>query len=263
MVLRSLSLDAGYKEIGKQMFQDILKVAKNQQDWRAVTPIECYDPARTARRSALAHVGVSYKKDATRDMVIVRVSTVLPFTVETVTALLLDLDSRSRWDPRFVRGEKIQRVDKTSDVVHMICKSYSSPYKYRDFVLFRSNTKLDGGGKLLCCRSVLHPKGPECKDSVRAVLFPTGYIVTPTQYTQEQGGPVSPAGQYCMLTYIAQMDREAVLTVTPDLLGETDELSQSIANITTLLTHQAAAAPQPIAIDPLLDVKITPEVEAT
>jgi hypothetical protein len=36
-----------------------------------------------------------------------------------------------------------------------------------------------GGGMVLAARSCLHALGPECKDNVRAVLFPTGYLLTP------------------------------------------------------------------------------------
>ena len=78
-----------------------------------------------------------------------------------------------------MQGKVLQKIDKSSDVVHMVFKSHSSPYKYRDFVLFRSSHKIDGGGKLLACRSVIHPQGSESKDNVRAVLFPSGYIITP------------------------------------------------------------------------------------
>ncbi len=42
-----------------------------------------------------------------------------------------------------------------------------------------------------------------------------------------------------MLTFVAQMDREAVLIVSPDLLGETNELRQSILNIRHVLQQQA------------------------
>jgi len=172
-------------------------------------------------------------------MVIVRVSTTLPFDVDVVADLLLDLDKRTHWDPKFVQGKVLQKIDKSSDVVHMVFKSHSSPYKYRDFVLFRSSHKIDGGGKLLACRSVLHPMGSESKDNVRAVLFPSGYIITPPPQPTTNNNTVSPLTGQCMLTYIAQMDKEAVLTVAPDLLGETHELSLGIANIATVLSRAA------------------------
>lgn len=48
------------------------------------------------------------------------------------------------------------QIDKVSDVVQMVFKSYSSPYKYRDFVVFRSRTNLEGGLSLAPPPSILH-----------------------------------------------------------------------------------------------------------
>jgi len=240
VVLKSVSLDAGYKNISQQMFQELLKVAKNLQDYRVVTPVLSYDDNENQRIDELKHVHVSYKKGGLpSDMVIVRVSATLPFDVDVVSDLLLDLDKRTYWDPKFVQGKVLQKIDKSSDVVHMVFKSHSSPYKYRDFVLFRSSHKIDGGGKLLACRSVLHPMGSESKDNVRAVLFPSGYIITPPPQPTNNNTVSPPLTGQCMLTYIAQMDKEAVLTVAPDLLGETHELSLGIANIATVLSRAA------------------------
>jgi len=236
------------------MFQELLKVAKNTQDYRVVTPVLSYDDNENQRIEELKHVHVSYKKGGLpSDMVIVRVSVTLPFDVDVVADLLLDIDKRTFWDPKFVQGKVLQTIDKTSDVVHMVFKSHSSPYKYRDFVLFRSSHKIDGGGKLLACRSVLHPLGSESKDNVRAVLFPSGYIITPPPQpptnnntvriimgsSPPNDSPSAPVTGQCMLTYIAQMDKEAVLTVAPDLLGETHELSLGIANIAAVLSRAA------------------------
>lgn len=256
VALKAVSLDSNHRTVAQTMFQDILKVAKNQQDWRTVTPVESYDPVEAERSALLAHVGVAYKVDPSRELTVVRVSTVLPFEVDAVAELLLDLSMQSHWDPRFVQGKVLHQEDRVSDVVHKVFKSYSSPYKYRDFVLFRSHTKLDGGGRLLGSRSVHHARGPEFKDNVRAVLLPTGYIITQAGQPQK-GGLTSATGHYSMLTYIAQMDHEAVLTVAPDLLGETQQLSQGIANINTVLARQQAATRGTNAAPPAMSISVT------
>lgn len=73
------------------------------------------------------------------------------------------------------------------------------------------------------------------KDNVRAVLFPTGYILSPLQGQtvdiHHSNGTVTSSTDACLLTFIAQFDREGVLIVSPDLLGETNELRQTISNI--------------------------------
>lgn len=87
------------------------------------------------------------------------------------------------------------------------------------------------------------------KDNVRAVLYPSGYILTPLR---DQGVDVHPLpgsapsaavqtlsdlGCACQLTFVTQMDRESVLIFSPDLLGETNELRQSFNNIKACLAR--------------------------
>ena len=87
------------------------------------------------------------------------------------------------------------------------------------------------------------------KDNVRAVLYPTGYILVPLRdqavdvYPLPGSAPsapihsVSELGSACMLTFVTQMDRESVLIVSPDLLGETNELRQTFNNIKACLAR--------------------------
>lgn len=237
---------------------------------------------------------------------------------------------RKEWDLKFHKGKcleqrqsgeygvtaaghpvALQYPDYQTDIVHMVFKSYSSPYKYRDVVLVRSFALIDktrtefeaagykqrqcvgpsassypsnaasstppsssssgddasaspgskketeepifaegcfaDGGMIFGTRSVIHAAGPEFKDNVRAVLYPTGYILTPLRNQQieihppqsSSAAPVvcSDVGSSCLLTFISQMDRESVLIVSPDLLGETNELRQTIRNIKTCLAR--------------------------
>lgn len=71
------------------------------------------------------------------------------------------LTDRKEWDIKFHKGTRLQSLDGENDVVHMVFKSFSSPYKYRDFVALRCRSILEGGTIVLGTRSVLHPLGPE------------------------------------------------------------------------------------------------------
>jgi len=179
-----------------------------------------------------------------------------------VADFLRDLKRTKEWNLKFHKGRRVAAIDENSDVVHMVFKSFSSPYKYRDFVCLRSITKIENGGMVLVARSVLHPNGPEQKGNVRAVLFPSGYILTPL--AKVKGLPLCPmkdrcvlrdaahmsryshkvglqeATERCFFTFVAQLDREGVLIASPDLLGESNELLDSINNIKECLRMDAA-----------------------
>jgi len=211
-------------------------------------------------------VTVNFYKDPTKDVVSVRVSTIMRFTVQKVAEFLKDLRRYKEWNQKFHRGRRLLTLDENTDVVHMVFKSFSSPYKYRDFVLLRSVSKLENGGMVLVARSVLHQSGPEQKGNVRAVLFPSGFILTPlpkvkglplcpmkdrcvlkdaphiSRYSHKVG--LQEATERCLFTFVAQLDREGVLIVSPDLLGESNELTESINNIKECLRLDAVKEQQ-------------------
>lgn len=236
-VLKSVSLaDRPYRGVVKEMFHDIYKL-KSEVDWHLVPFYQGAlsseedekevphpdDPKLCTNPDCVCKVQIKYKKDAKKDMVIVCASMMMPFEVDEVADIIFDLKLREYWDTKFHSGKVVEIKDRNTDVVQMVFKSFSSPYKYRDLCLLRSTTKLENGGRLLATRSVLHPSAPET-EHVRAVLFPTGWIVTPTR---EPGR--------CFLSYIGQMDREAVLIISPDLLGESNDLRQGFQNLKTVL----------------------------
>jgi hypothetical protein len=170
-------------------------------------------------------VSVAFKKDLGREIVTLRVSTVFPFTVGEVEALITSVGRRKDWDPKFHKGHKLDSLEGSSDVVHMVFKSCSSPYKYRDFCLLRCQTDLEHGTRLLGERSIIHSTAPEDKDNVRAVMYPSGWVLTPLTEEEAKAAEASvpenpalsaPSGKakkdspFCLLTFVAQMDREAV-----------------------------------------------------
>jgi len=244
-ILKSLSLtDVGYKSIAQQSFQELIKIAGDQSNqWMSVS-----ERGEEKKVVDLFHrVTINYRNDTAqdKDLVIVRITAPMPYSIDEVTPLLLDLKKRKEWDVKFHRGKRVAKLDNTSDVAHLVFKSFSSPYKYRDFCILRSWSKLEKGGTILAARSILHPNAPEQKDNVRAVLFPSGYIVSPLDNSmiedKSSSSPSSsshPPSSGCTVTFIAQMDRESVLIISPDLLGESNELRQSFNNIRMYLQQQ-------------------------
>lgn len=301
--------------------------------WRLVNVVPQFDSAGRPILSASAgsfdeDVSLFYRKHVKQDMVVVKMQCIVPYRMEEIAPYLADLRRRKEWDLKFFKGKcleqrasqeyavskdgqpiPLQYPEYQSDIVHMIFKSFSSPYKYRDVVVVRSFTQVDktrrefeeqgfkqrqqlapagaaaaqqpyshpassgddshdgsatgrewedpifkegvfaDGGMLFGTRSVIHAQGPEFKDNVRAVLYPTGYILVPLRDQPVDihplpGSPpdapvqsVSDLGCACQLTIVMQMDRESVLIVSPDLLGETNELRQTFNNIKACLAR--------------------------
>jgi hypothetical protein len=307
-------------------------------------------------------VALLYRKvSKPADLTAVKMTCILPYAMEEVAPYLADLRRRKEWDLKFHKGkclevrhtqeytnangpqalqqqpqgQSLQYPEIQADIVHMVFKSFSSPYKYRDVVLLRAFAAVDktradfdaqgfkarqtlasattspataaagasatgsayhqmnqqqqqqqsgsgsdsprngsgagagtgageaedpifsgegyfaDGGLLFGSRSVLHAAGPELKDNVRAVLYPTGYALTPLRdqavlvhalpgSDEVSGGGaqvLSTPGCACLLTFVAQLDRESVLIVAPDLLGETNELRHTFANLKACLAR--------------------------
>lgn len=221
-------------------------------------------------------VSVTYKKDVFKEKTIVKVEAQFSHSVEHVLAVLVDLRKQAVWDMKFHRGvcacahaalwthahihtitqshihtfthihtfdtfthshnhirtrsagKVIERLDKGADVAHLVYKSFSSPYKYRDLCLLRCRLPLPGGhgeGEMLVARSVQHVE--KAKDNERGNVFAAGFVLRPRDN-----------GRATQLTFVMQLDQAAVLIVSPDLLGESDELEMSIHNIRMMLDEQ-------------------------
>eukprot|EP00466_Bigelowiella_natans_P009186 jgi/Bigna1/88767/estExt_fgenesh1_pg.C_380004 len=124
-------------------------------------------------------------------IVMVRTQCLMDFSIEEITSLILDSTRREQWDLKFHRGQVVAQLGNNIDIVHYVFKSFSSPYKYRDFCLLRSWTELQNGGRLVAMRSVIHPRVPEQKDYSRAILYPTGYLIVPASTDTELEGKSS------------------------------------------------------------------------
>jgi hypothetical protein len=124
-------------------------------------------------------VQLSYKRDSSRELTLLRLTCVLPLPVDVVASVYRDLQRRSQWDVKFHRGHVIAKLDEATDVAHLVFRSFSSPYKQRDMCLLRTAARLEPGGVILASRSVAHPNAPEAKENVRVVVAPSGLLLTP------------------------------------------------------------------------------------
>jgi len=135
------------------------------------------------------------------------------------------------WNKKVVSQRKHRVLDDRHFVVHQIFKKFNSPFKFSDFVL------------LICLRPDVKTKrfviafasianyddlaeNNNAMNAQRATLLPSGFEIRATRDNPERSH----------VSYRAHMTNESVLTVSADLLGETDELFQSMLGIEKLIT---------------------------
>jgi len=137
------------------------------------------------------------------------------------------------WNTKIVAQQRQRMIDAQHCVVHQTLKCFNSPYKLRDFVLFTC-LRPDEAAKryLLVFASVSgYEELPESGNPnvQRAVMLPSGFEIRPTKDNVNKSH----------VSYRAHLTNESVLTVSADLLGETDELFQSMLRIEQLISASA------------------------
>lgn len=208
--------DIEYKSLVDSAFDEVFRISESDQGWRFVP-----DESGTG-------IQVVYKQAVGSDTVVLRVGLAVAQPADEVFRALLPVDSRADWDVKFHSGRVAQVLTDNVEIVHEVFRAFGSPYKHRDLCLLRSWRADPDGSYAIAERSVAsHPDVPELKDHVRAGLGPSGFLITPY------------ASDSTLLIWIAQLDREAVLIFSPDLLGETDELFRSFHNLRLQLADAA------------------------
>ena len=134
------------------------------------------------------------------------------------------------WNRKIVEWRLVQRFDDGNHfVMEETYKSFNSPYKFRDFVVlrcFRENYNNEGRHLMVFSSISNYDKIPESKDKLRTIILPTGFEVKPYGNDKTRS----------RVSFRAHMTNESILLVSADLLGETDELFQSLARIGDLVT---------------------------
>jgi len=157
-------------------------------------------------------------------------SAVYDFLVrESVTKSWDATQSDMSWNTKIVAQRRERVIDDRHCVMHQTLKCFNSPYKLRDFVLLNC-VRPDVAAKryLLVWASVTdYEELPESSNVnvQRAVMLPSGFEIRPQKDNVHKSH----------VSYRAHMTNESVLTVSADLLGETDELFQSMLRIEQLI----------------------------
>ncbi len=207
----------------------------------------------------------------------IRATMILPYSAHSVSRFLWNMENRHYWDPKFDHGKLISSLENSSvnqenEIVQFLHRSHSSPYKFRDSVLLRANHSIpadsyrkDGqkiGEPLVIhsYRSVSHPAAPDHKDPTRSVWLSSGIIISPLEGQQSDVAPpgINPysnangsstnginiptnstvTSDACLVTIFYQFDREAILILSPDLLGESQEFRSSLARLKLILGNE-------------------------
>lgn len=151
-----------------------------------------------------------------------------PFSPSVTRKYLVNLRLMAQWDHKFEQGAVIETLGNGSaDVVHFAYNSFSSPHKYRDMCLIRVEEPYMKGGFLLAAKSVVHEGAKEKEGSTRCSVAASGYVLRPSVTV--------PGGTD--LTLVLQGDKEAMLIVSQDILGDTNDTRQALANIHRLETE--------------------------
>lgn len=236
--------ETSHRKLIEQAFEEFKEISESKTGWKE------------ARKYGASPIFLNYRrdtpnerKDATADEVTtIRCSVAVPYPPERVFQLLADGSRQREWNHKYQGGEVLRVIDESSEVVRCLFKSCSSPYKYREFNLLKAWHQTPGGEHTCVFRSIASDKPPR-EGHVHAVLLPSGFSVAPLPVESAQSRPPvvkagmskaklvapAPSAVASLVTCVLQLDKEGVLVVSPDLLGESSELQDSLMNLSTLL----------------------------
>ena len=145
-----------------------------------------------------------------------------------VFVLFLKTDgTQEGWNRKMVDQKVVERLDDTNFVYEETYKSFNSPYKFRDFVVlrcFRKNYKNENRHLMVFSSISNYDKIAESKEKLRTIILPSGFEIKPYENNPNRSH----------VSFRAHMTSESILLVSADLLGETDELFESLARIEKL-----------------------------
>lgn len=99
-------------------------------------------------------------------------------------------EERTQWDPSIEGGEVLETLDGHSDVVAVRLRHDWIWLRMRDLCLSRYWKREENGTYLIFFQSAEHPKCPQRRGAVRAVIHSGGYVITPLK-TRAGGKPRS------------------------------------------------------------------------
>lgn len=203
-----------YSEILNTKMEEIEFVFENAcDDWRWVE-----DEFKSDKSVEAESLKIAYVKDANNDNWKMKCLLDVSASAENVYKYLNER-GLSFLSKKMTKVEKITDLDNYSSILRMVFKHYSSPYKHYDLCTLVGGVSKPDGTYRVGTLSIDHHNAPESKDMSRVILLPSGWHIKPL-------GP-----EKCHVQFFAQMTNESVLIVSPDLLGETDDLMQSLIGL--------------------------------
>jgi hypothetical protein len=226
------------KRLIQSVEAEIMKLLQDDSNWRYIQPNLSLNSLNLHDLNQCSVL--CYKKDSSRDTIMLKQIIILPYPAASTAKLLHEISRRNEWDLKFHQGKLIQSLENSLDIVQLSFKSFARPYKFRDLVCLRNQSILPNNNILQVYRSVLHSKCPEGKNCKRAVWFPSAHLVAPlhnqlSDCYDANNNIIGSSSEACVLTFFHQLDSESQLIVSPDLLGESNELRQSLINLKLLL----------------------------
>ncbi|XXQ34584.1 PX domain-containing protein [Plasmodiophora brassicae] len=201
-----------FQTIAASAFDCIHKIASSDQGWRVIET-----PVRGAATLQIVH------KQTPEGLFLVRLACSIPRKAGDIQAVLCDESMRLSWDRKVQTSAVVQSLDEHTDVLHEVYKTPSMASKNQEFTMLRSWRAEPDGSYALVQRSISNGTAG------RASLT-TGFLLQPVVGNDDPDAPAS-----TLLLWVAQLDRESVLLVTSDLLGECDDLQESFRSLVSLL----------------------------
>eukprot|EP00485_Elphidium_margaritaceum_P019933 CAMPEP_0202728948 /NCGR_PEP_ID=MMETSP1385-20130828/185884_1 /ASSEMBLY_ACC=CAM_ASM_000861 /TAXON_ID=933848 /ORGANISM="Elphidium margaritaceum" /LENGTH=589 /DNA_ID=CAMNT_0049395201 /DNA_START=31 /DNA_END=1800 /DNA_ORIENTATION=- len=148
------------------------------------------------------------------------------------------------WNTKIIQQQQVEKLDAMHFIIHQTYKSFNSMYKFSDFLLLtclRKDVQAKRFHILFASvnnyRVSLHSSQQQQSkmqqilknnnsNTKRAILLPSGFEIRPTKENVNKSH----------VSFRAHMTNESVLTVSADLLGETDELFKSMLRIQQLIS---------------------------
>lgn len=108
-------------------------------------------------------------------------------------------EERSQWDPSIEGGEVLETLDGHSDVVAIRLRHDWIWLRMRDLCLSRYWKREENGAYLIFFQSTEHPKYPQRRGAVRALIRSGGYVITPLK-ARAGGKP------RCLVEHVVEVD---------------------------------------------------------
>ena len=182
-------------------------------------------------------LNVRYKKDIESKQWKMKVSFVIDHPAKIVyDYIVYDMmnNNTSSWNTKIMEQKMNKLLDKNHFIVHQTFSSFNSQDKFMDFVLLTclkvDYVEVETMRYMILFSSINNyndlyiQKGN--KD--RAILLPSGFEICSVKNDENK----------CIISYIAHMTKTSILTMSADLLGETDEFFKALFNIEQLISDE-------------------------